>query len=112
VLREWLDGGIGNTQPTVGYGPGEINFDLSIQKNINVGTEAHPRTLSFRFDAFNVFNHFNPGNPNKSLAINCNAVNGACTTPALKDYTNTTFGTVTSAQVQARHASATLRFRF
>jgi hypothetical protein len=104
--------GIGNTQPTVGYGPGEINFDLSIQKNINVGTEAHPRTLSFRFDAFNVFNHFNPSNPNTSLAINCNAVNGACTTPALKDYTNTTFGTITSAQVQARHASATLRFRF
>jgi hypothetical protein len=104
--------GIGNEQPTLGYGPGLVNFDMSIEKSINVGSEAHPRTLSFKFDAFNVFNHFNPGNPNTSLAINCNPVNGACTTPALKDFTNTTFGTITSAQVQARHAAATLRFRF
>ncbi len=104
--------GIGNAPPTIGYGPGVINFDMSLEKSINIGTEAHPRTLSFKFDAFNVFNHFNPGNPNTSLAINCNAVNGACTTPALKDYTNTSFGTITSAQVQARHAAATLRFRF
>jgi hypothetical protein len=104
--------GIGNEQPTVTYGPGIINFDMAIEKSIKLGTEAHPRTLSFKFEAFNVFNHFNPGNPSTSLAINCNPVNGTCTSPALKDYTSTTFGTITSAAIQARHAAATLRFRF
>jgi hypothetical protein len=104
--------GIGNEQPTITYGPGIMNFDMAMEKSINVGTEAHPRTLSFRFEAYNVFNHFNPGNPNTTLNINCNAVNGTCTAPALKDYTSTTFGTITSAAVQARHAAATIRFRF
>ena len=85
---------------------------VTIQKDINVGTEAHPRTLSFKFEAYNVFNHFNPGNPNTGLNINCNASNGSCTAPALKDYTSTTFGTITSTPIQARHASATIRFRF
>ncbi|HCC56628.1 MAG TPA: hypothetical protein DEQ47_05095, partial [Solibacterales bacterium] len=104
--------GIGNEQPTITYGPGIMNFDMAMEKSINVGTEAHPRTLSFRFEAYNVFNHFNPGNPNTTLNINCNAVNGTCTAPALKDYTSTTFGTITSAAIQARHAAATIRFRF
>jgi hypothetical protein len=104
--------GIGNEQPTVTYGPGIVNFDVALQKDIKLGSDAHPRTLSFRFEAFNAFNHFNPGNPNTSLAVNCNAVNGSCTAPALKDYTSTTFGTITSAVIQARHAAATLRFSF
>jgi hypothetical protein len=104
--------GIGNEQPTVTYGPGIVNFDLALQKDINLGSEAHPKTLSFKFEAFNAFNHFNPNNPSTSLAINCNAVNGSCTAPGLKDYTNTTFGTITSAAIQARHAAATIRFRF
>ena len=104
--------GIGNEQPTVTYGPGIVNFDMALQKDIKLGSDDHPRTLSFRFEAFNVFNHFNPGNPNTSLAINCNAGNGSCTAPALKDYTSTTFGTITSAAIQARHAAATLRFSF
>ncbi|MDQ1473343.1 MAG: hypothetical protein QOJ99_4823, partial [Bryobacterales bacterium] len=117
--------GIGNTPPTLTYGPGVINFDFAIQKEINVGTEAHPKTLSFKFEAYNVFNHFNPGAPVTTLNINCNPVGGVCTTPVLKDYTSSTFGTVVptqtipasglvtgGAQVQARHAAATIRFRF
>ena len=105
--------GIGNTPPTLTYGPGVENFDLAIQKDINIGSEDRPKVLSFRAEAFNVLNHFNPGNPNTSLAINCNAVNGNCTPPAsIKDYTSTTFGTITSAQIQARHMALTLRFRF
>jgi hypothetical protein len=124
VLPSATSFGIGNTPPTLTYGPGVINFDMAIQKEINVGTEAHPKTLSFKFEAYNVFNHFNPGAPNTTLNINCNPVNGSCTAPALKDYTSTTFGTVTptqstsngvvfgGAQVQARHAAATVRFRF
>ena len=70
-------------------------------------------TLSFKMEAFNVLNHFNPGNPNTSLAINCAASGGQCTNPAnLSAYTSTTFGTITSAQVQARHMSLTIRIRF
>jgi hypothetical protein len=105
--------GIGNTPPTLTYGPGVQNFDLGIQKDINFGAGDKPKVLSFKFEAFNVLNHFNPSNPSTSLAINCNASNGNCTAPVgIKDYTSTTFGTITSAQVQARHASVTVRFRF
>jgi hypothetical protein len=110
--------GIGNTPPTLTYGPGVENFDIGIQKDINFSSADRPKVLSFKFEAFNVLNHFNPGSPTTStgfatLAINCNAVNGNCTAPtSIKDYTSTTFGTITSAQVQARHASVTVRFRF
>jgi hypothetical protein len=105
--------GIGNEQPTLTYGPGIENFDMAIQKEINVGSEGHPKVLSFKFEAFNVLNHFNPGNPGTTLAINCNATNGTCASaPSLANYTNTTFGTITSTPIQARHASVTLRFRF
>jgi hypothetical protein len=125
VLPSATSFGIGNTPPTLTYGPGVINFDVAIQKEINIGTEAHPRTLSFKFETYNLFNHFNPGAPNTTLNINCSPVNGSCTTPTnLSAYTSSTFGTVTptqtttngvvfgGAQVQARHASVTLRFRF
>ncbi len=104
--------GIGNEQPTITYGPGVMNFDMAMEKSINVGSEAHPRTLSFKFEAYNVFNHFNPGNPATGLAINCNASNGSCSTPQLKDYTSTTFGTITNAQIRSRQGAATIRFRF
>ena len=105
--------GIGNTPPTLTYGPGVENIDIGLQKDINFGSPERPKTLSFKVEAYNLFNHFNPGNPNTGLAINCNAVNGFCTpVNGLRDYTSTTFGTITSAQVQARHASLTLRIRF
>ena len=105
--------GIGNTPPTLTYGPGVEVVDIGLQKDIPIRSGDRPKVLSFKFEAFNVLNHFNPGNPNTSLAINCNAVNGNCTTPSsLAAYTNAAFGTITGAQVQARHASVTLRFRF
>jgi len=105
--------GIGNTPPTLTYGPGVMNIDLSIQKNFRLGNADSNKILSFKADAYNVLNHFNPGNPNTSLAINCNAVNGQCTAPTgIRDYTSTTFGTITSAQVQARHMALTVRIAF
>ena len=95
------------------YGPGVVNFDFGLQKDVNVPIREHNTTLSFKMEAFNVFNHFNPGNPNTSLAINCAASGGQCTNPAnLSAYTSTTFGTITSAQVQARHISLSIRIRF
>ena len=105
--------GIGNTPPTLTYGPGVQNFDIALQKEVSIGSGDRAKTLSVRVDAFNILNHFNPGNPNTALAINCNAVNGNCTTPtSVRDYTSTTFGTITTAQVRARQLSLTMRFRF
>ena len=104
--------GIGNEQPTVTYGPGIMNFDVALQKDVKISSGDHPKLLTFKFEFFNLFNHFNPGNPSTGLAINCNAVNGACTAPALKDYTSTTFGTITGAAIQARRGAATIRFSF
>jgi hypothetical protein len=105
--------GIGNTPPTLTYGPGVQNIDLGIQKEITFGSAEHPLVVSFKAEAYNLFNHFNPGNPATGLSINCNAVNGNCSgATSLRDYTGTTFGTITSAQVQARHGALTVRFRF
>ena len=102
--------GIGNTPPTLTYGPGVQNIDLGIQKDINLSSNERPKILSFKAEAYNLFNHFNPSNPNTGLAINCAAVNGFCTAGGAN--TNNLFGQITGAQVQARHASLTVRFRF
>lgn len=105
--------GIGNSPPTLLYGSGLENFDVGLQKDFTVGSEKRPKVLSFKFEAFNVLNHFNPSNPttaNLTLNLNCGAVNGFCTAGGAN--TNAAFGTVTSAQIQARHAALTIRFRF
>jgi hypothetical protein len=92
--------GIGNTPPTLTYGPGVENVDLSVYKQFHVISER--KILEIRFQAFNAFNHFNPGNPNTSLSVNYS--NGA--------NTNSAFGTVTSAALPARHGVISARFTF
>ena len=92
--------GIGNTPPTLTYGPGFENWDLSLFKEFRLGRES--RVMQFRVEAFNAFNHFNPGNPNLSLSYNF--VSGA--------QTNANFGSITSAQNSPRKMSLSLRFRF
>ncbi len=91
--------GIGNTPPTLFYGPGLFNMDLSLAKITKL---AEGKTLELRVETFNTFNHFNPNNPNSSLTYNF-------TTGA---QTNAAFGTVQGAQVQARHTVLSARFRF
>ena len=100
--------GIGNEQPTLTYGPGVENTDFSIFKQFHVWGEQ--KTLELRLQAFNALNHFNPSNPNTSLAINCAAVNGACTPGGAN--TNAAFGLITAAALPARHAVVSIRFRF
>jgi hypothetical protein len=113
VLPSVTSYGIGNAQPTMTYGPGVMNFDFALQKEVAIAIRERSTSLSFKVEAFNVFNHFNPGNPNTSLAINCAVSGGQCTNPSsLSAYTSSTFGTITSAQVQARHAALTVRLRF
>ncbi len=92
--------GIGNTPPTLTYGPGVNNADLNLYKQWHVFGEG--RILEIRFQAFNALNHFNPSNPNTSLALNfSNGVN-----------TNAAFGTITSAAFPARHGVLSARFTF
>lgn len=104
--------GIGNTPPTLTYGPGVQTIDLSVYKDFKVGGEG--RVLQIKAEAFNVLNHFNPGAPNTTLALNF----------ATGANTNSQFGTISpssstvsgvqygGAQVQARHMVLSARFRF
>ena len=91
--------GIGNTPPTLFYGPWLWNLDLSAAKMTHIKEKV---TLEMRVESFNTLNHFNPSNPNTSLTINFTS--GA--------NTNAAFGTVQSAQVQARHLALSARIRF
>jgi hypothetical protein len=100
--------GIGNTPPTLTYGPGVENVDLSLFKQFHVWGEN--KLLELRFQAFNALNHFNPGNPNTTLALNCNAVGGVCQPGGAN--TNAAFGTITTAALPARHGVISLRFTF
>ena len=93
--------GIGNAPTTLFYGPGAVNFDLSLAKEFRIGKEGN-RILEFRTEAFNTFNHFNPNNPNASLVYNF--TNGA--------QTNASFGTIGGAQVQSRRVILSARFKF
>jgi hypothetical protein len=93
--------GIGNTPPTLFYGPGAVNFDLSLAKQFKLGKDGQ-KVLEFRTETFNTFNHFNPNNPNTSLTYNF----------ATGAQTNASFGQIQGAQVQARRAIMSLRFRF
>jgi hypothetical protein len=92
--------GIGNTPPTLFYGRGMINFDLAISKDFRL-TEGG-KSLEFRVETFNTFNHLNPNNPNASLNIN----------QVTLAQTNASFGVISGAQVQARRAILSLRFKF
>ncbi|HEV1288079.1 MAG TPA: TonB-dependent receptor, partial [Bryobacteraceae bacterium] len=92
--------GIGNTPPTLTYGPGVENVDLSLYKEWHILREGN--ILQLKFEAFNALNHFNPSNPNSALALNySNGVN-----------TNANFGTITSAALPARHGVVSIRFSF
>jgi predicted extracellular nuclease len=73
--------------------------DLSLAKQVVI---REGKVLELRVESFNTLNHFNPSNPNTSLTLNfANGTN-----------TNAAFGTVQSAQVQARHLALSARFRF
>jgi hypothetical protein len=91
--------GIGNTPPTLFYGPWLWTVDLSLAKITKITEKA---TLELRVETFNTLNHFNPGNPNNLLTWNF----------ATGAQTNAAFGTIQTAQVQARHAALSARFRF
>jgi len=91
--------GIGNTPPTLFYGPWLWNLDFSLAKMTRIAEKA---TLELRVETFNTLNHFNPGNPNNLLTYNFTS--GA--------QTNAAFGTIQTAQVDPRRVVLSARFRF
>ncbi len=91
--------GIGNTPPSMFYGPGVFNLDFSLAKNTRIKERY---TLELRIETFNTLNHFNPGIPNTSLRYDY--LTGA--------QTNASFGVIQGAQVQARHTVLSMRFLF
>jgi len=91
--------GIGNTPPTLFYGPWLWNVDLSLAKMTKL---AENKTLEFRVETFNTLNHFNPSNPNTSLTYNFSS--GA--------QTNAAFGTIQGAQIDPRRMVLSARFKF
>jgi len=99
VLPAAMSLGIGNTPPTIGYGPGVMNLDLALAKQFRL---KETQSLEFRIETFNTLNHFNPSNPNTALVLNF----------ASGTNTNAQFGTVSSAQNGARRANLSLRYRF
>jgi len=101
VLPPATSRGVGTTPPTLLYGPGVANLDLALGKEFRVGG-SETRILELKVETFNTFNHFNPSNPNTSLTLNFNT--GA--------NTNAAFATISSAQIGARRAILSLRFRF
>jgi len=91
--------GIGNTPPTLFYGPWMWNLDFSLAKVTKV---AENKTLEFRIETFNTLNHFNPNNPNTSLTYNFTS--GA--------QTNAAFGIIQGAQVDPRRVVFSARLKF
>jgi len=54
LFSEETIGQLGNAKRRMFYGPGIENFDLTIQKRVNLGSA---RSLVLRLEGFNVFNH-------------------------------------------------------
>jgi hypothetical protein len=93
--------GIGNTPPSLFYGKGLVNLDFSLSKEFRIAKDGR-YSLEFQVETFNTLNHFNPNNPNTTLTYNFNT--GA--------QTNSVFGVIQGAQVQARRTVLSARFKF
>lgn len=106
--------GIGNTPPTLFYGPGVENADISLYKQFRIRERG---VLEFRAQTFNTLNHFNPGAPNTTLNINfktgqnTNAAFGTIPTTATGVQNGTGFQTG-GAQIAARRMILSMRFTF
>jgi hypothetical protein len=106
--------GIGNAPPSLFYGPGTFNLNLSLSKQFKI---AESKSLELRVETFNTLNHFNPNNPNTTLTYNvASAIDSAgridMSKVSLANQTNSNFGVITGAQVGARTGIMSLRFRF
>jgi hypothetical protein len=86
--------GYGNAGYGIILGPGQFNFDATIQKTTKVGGIHEDATLVFRTEFFNAFNHPQFSNP------------------AVVDVSKSTFGQITSTSVNPRLIQFALKYVF
>jgi Carboxypeptidase regulatory-like domain/TonB-dependent Receptor Plug Domain len=86
--------GYGNTGLGILLGPGQFNFDATLQKTTKVGGIHEDATLVFRTELFNVFNHAQFNNP------------------AVVDVSKSTFGQITTTSVNPRLIQFALKYVF
>jgi hypothetical protein len=86
--------GYGNAGYGIILGPGQFNFDATIQKVTKVGGIHEDATLVFRTEFFNAFNHPQFSNP------------------SVTDDSKSTFGQITSASVNPRLIQFALKYVF
>jgi hypothetical protein len=88
--------GWGNSGLGIILGPGQFNFDGTVQKITKVGGLHEDANLVFRAEFFNLFNHAQFANP----------------TGAQLDFSKTTFGQITSTAVNPRLIQFALKYVF
>jgi hypothetical protein len=88
--------GYGNSGFGILLGPGQFNFDATLQKTTKVGGIHEDATLVFRTEFFNVFNHPQFANPTGSQL----------------DVSKSTFGQITSTSVNPRLIQFALKYVF
>ncbi|HVZ60462.1 MAG TPA: hypothetical protein VG892_06705, partial [Terriglobales bacterium] len=88
--------GYGNTAFGIILGPGQVNYDATLQKNTKVGGLHEDANLQFRAEFFNLFNHAQFSNP----------------TGAQLDFSKATFGQITSTSVNPRLIQFALKYVF
>lgn len=88
--------GWGNTGAGIVLGPGQFNFDTTLQKTTAI-TES--KSILFRAEFFNLLNHAQFSNPNAAV-------------PSLPNVGSRTFGWITSTSVNPRVIQLALKFQF
>jgi hypothetical protein len=86
--------GYGNAGLGILLGPGQFNFDATLQKTTKVGGIHEDATLVFRTEFFNLFNHPQFSNP------------------AVVDVSKSTFGQITTTSVNPRLIQFALKYVF
>jgi hypothetical protein len=88
--------GFGNSGLGIILGPGQFNFDATLQKTTKVGGIHEDASLVFRTEFFNMFNHPQFNNPTGSQL----------------DVSKSTFGQITSSSVNPRLIQFALKYVF
>jgi hypothetical protein len=86
--------GWGNSGVGINLGPGQLNFDSTLQKTTKVGGLHEDAALVFRAEFFNAFNH------------------AQFSTPVSTDFSSPTFGQITQTAVNPRLIQFALKYVF
>jgi hypothetical protein len=74
AFREPAIGTIGNAGVNIMYGPGYVNYDMTLNRKIPLGSSER-RQLQLKLEAFNVFNHTEFTGVNSTFTFNAAGVN-------------------------------------